>query len=57
MIREMPPGRIVTLGISRDGQPMTIKVQLADRKKDAWWPSRFKFAMPTMPVMPPIHHS
>src|SRR6266849_10191223 len=33
MIHEMPPGRVVTLGISRDGQPMTIKVQLADRKK------------------------
>src|SRR5713226_3852339 len=33
MIHEIPPGRAVTLGISRDGQPMTIKVQLADRKK------------------------
>jgi membrane-associated protease RseP (regulator of RpoE activity) len=32
MIREIPPGRTVTLGISRDGQPMTIKVTLADRK-------------------------
>src|SRR3989442_1148925 len=33
MIREIPPGRLVTLGISRDGQPMTLKAQLADRKK------------------------
>ena len=33
MIREIPPGRIVNLGISRDGQPMTLKAQLADRKK------------------------
>jgi membrane-associated protease RseP (regulator of RpoE activity) len=32
MIRETPPGRVVTLGISRAGQPMTFKVQLADRK-------------------------
>jgi len=32
MIREIPPGRVVTLGISRNGQPMTIKVQLGDRK-------------------------
>jgi membrane-associated protease RseP (regulator of RpoE activity) len=32
MIREIPPGRVVTLGISRDGQPMTVKVALADRK-------------------------
>lgn len=32
MIREIPPGRVVTLGVSRDGQPMTVKVQLSDRK-------------------------
>ena len=36
MIRETPPGRIVTLGLSRDGQPMTIKVQLADRKTNSY---------------------
>ena len=34
MIRETPPGRIVTLGLSRDGQPVTVKVQLADREKE-----------------------
>jgi serine protease Do len=34
MIREIPPGRVITVGISREGQPMTIKVQLADRKTD-----------------------
>src|ERR1700731_3494899 len=33
MIHEMPAGRMVIFGISRDGHPMTIKVQLADRKK------------------------
>src|SRR6476661_534528 len=33
MIHETPPGRVVTLGISRDGQSMTLKAQLADRKK------------------------
>src|SRR5437016_13868371 len=32
MIREIPPGRVVTLGISRDGQPMRIKGQLHDRR-------------------------
>jgi len=55
MIKEMPPGRIVTLGISRDGQPMTIKVQLADRHKSmAWEPKNYeyKFDMPKMPPMP-----
>ncbi len=34
MIHEMPPGRVVTFGLSRDGQPMTVKVQLADKKKE-----------------------
>src|ERR1700730_2300786 len=52
MIREIPPGRMVTLGISRDGQPLTLRAQLADRKKT------FAFACPgkaftmTMPAMP-----
>lgn len=30
MIREVPPGRTVTLGISRDGVPMKVNAQLAD---------------------------
>jgi predicted metalloprotease with PDZ domain len=34
MIHETPPGRVVTLGLSRDGQPITIKVQLADRRNE-----------------------
>jgi membrane-associated protease RseP (regulator of RpoE activity) len=57
MIRETPPGRVVTLGVSRNGQAMTIKVELADRKKNSahnFGPDakQFKFNMPTMPVMP-----
>ena len=32
MIREIPSGRMVTLGLIRDGQPLTVKAQLADRK-------------------------
>jgi len=57
MIRETPPGRMVTLGVSRDGQPMTVKVQLADRQKDfayAFGPGHkdFKFTMPAMPALP-----
>jgi serine protease Do len=35
MLRETPAGRTVALGISRDGNPMTINVQLADRGKIA----------------------
>jgi serine protease Do len=34
MIHETPPGRVVTLGLSRDGQAMTLKVQLADRRNE-----------------------
>src|SRR5579859_5681154 len=34
MIHETPPGRVVTLGLSRDGQPMTVKVQLGDKHKE-----------------------
>jgi serine protease Do len=57
MIRETPPGRVVTLGISRSGQPMTIKVELADRKKNYSYNfghngKEFKFNMPTLPAMP-----
>jgi hypothetical protein len=54
MIRETPPGRTVTFGVSRNGQPVTIKVQLADRHKTvAWGPKSkdFKFEMPDMPNM------
>ncbi|HUO14193.1 MAG TPA: PDZ domain-containing protein [Verrucomicrobiae bacterium] len=36
MIRETPAGRVVSFGISRDGQPMNIKLQLAER--DKWSP-------------------
>ena len=54
MIKETPPGRIVTLGISRDGQPLSIKVQLADRRKSmAWEPKNLELPkvkdMPSMP--------
>src|ERR1700687_1757911 len=57
MIRETPPGRAVTLGVSRNGHPMTVKVELAERKKSYGRNfgsdgKEFKFTMPTMPVMP-----
>ena len=58
MIRETPPGRVVTLGISRNGQPVSIKVQLADRKKAFGYAfpnsEDFKFTMPAMPAMPAL---
>jgi serine protease Do len=57
MIRETPPGRVVTLGISRNGQAMTIKVELGDRKKNYSYNygsdgKEYKFNMPVMPTMP-----
>lgn len=56
MIRETPASRIVTLGISRNGQPMTIKVQLGERKNGYSYgytvgshPNDFHFEMPAVP--------
>ena len=57
VIRETPPGRVVTLNISRDGQPISLKVPLADRKKTMSWGPKakeYKFTMPTMPALPDI---
>ncbi|HSZ61273.1 MAG TPA: PDZ domain-containing protein [Terriglobales bacterium] len=51
IIKETPPGRVIALGISRDGQPMTIKVQLADRRKSMAWEPKMP-DMPKPPVMP-----
>ena len=53
MIREIPPGRVVTLGISRDGQPMTSRRNSRTARRRLCVPAKaFKFAMPAMPVMP-----
>jgi C-terminal processing protease CtpA/Prc len=56
IIREIPPGRIVNLGISRDGQSLTLRAQLADRKRAfaIAGGKGFSFAMPAMPAMPAI---
>ena len=52
MIRETPPGRVVSLGISRDGQPLTIKVQLADRHKSMTWEPNVKVDIPKIEIPP-----
>jgi serine protease Do len=59
MIRETPPDRVVTIGISRNGQPMTFKVPLADRKNNSAYSygpkaKDFHFEMPVMPQMPTL---
>jgi serine protease Do len=59
MIRETPPGRTITLGISRNGQPMSYRVELADRN-NSWADSydenakHFHFTMPAMPAIPEV---
>ncbi len=50
MIKETPAGRVVNIGISRDGQPITIKLQLADRHKS--WDPNVHIEIPEMPKMP-----
>jgi len=56
MIHETPAGRLVSLGLSRDGQPLTIKVQLGDRRSEfphiAKGKGDYHFEMPPMPPMP-----
>jgi serine protease Do len=54
MIKETPPGRVVSLGISRDGQPLTIKVQLADRHKSMAWQPNIHVNIPPIPEIPPM---
>jgi serine protease Do len=57
MIHETPAGRVIALGLSRDGQALTIKVQLADRRSEFPHIAKnkendFHFEMPAMPEMP-----
>jgi serine protease Do len=57
MIHETPPGRVVTLGLSRDGQALTVKVQLADRSKEFAHMGKskdFHIEIPPIPNIPPI---
>ena len=60
MIHEVPPGRVVTLGLSRNGQPLNVKVQLADRKKSFSYSYSDHngysetYRIPPIPPIPPI---
>ena len=55
MLHETPSRRSVTLGISRDGQPMTIKVTLGDRGKEKWKVYAPGAHLAPMPPMPHVH--
>src|SRR5579872_532751 len=54
MIHETPAGRVVTLGLSRDGQPMSVKVQLGDKHKEFAFtgpnPGNFQVKIPEIHV-------
>lgn len=52
LIRETPPGRDVTLGISRNGASLNVPVQLADHNQ-MFGKNRI-IEIPEMPVMPEI---
>ncbi len=54
LIRETPPGRSVTLGISRDGNPLKVNVQLADRGKTVTESMPKVFPMPRVQEIPKI---
>ncbi|HZR66180.1 MAG TPA: PDZ domain-containing protein [Terriglobales bacterium] len=52
VIHEIPAGRTITIGISRDGQAMTLTARLAERSTDHNF--NFHFTTPTVNV-PAIH--
>lgn len=55
LIREIPVGRTIQIGISRDGQPMTLSAQLADRNKFAKMDEKdFNINVPAIHI-PPIN--
>ncbi len=54
MIREIPAGRVISIGLSRNGQALALKAQLANRKGFGPEAGEFKFTMPTIQAMPPI---
>ncbi len=54
IIHEIPPGRTVSMGISRNGQPLTLQAQLARRKDFAALAPEFKFVMPNLTSLPEL---
>lgn len=59
LIHEIPVGRTISIGISRDGQPMTLKAQLAERNKMGDMEHAFNFTVPAINIpainIPPIN--
>lgn len=53
MIHEIPPGRSVALGVSRNGQAMSLNAKLADRRELGSY-AGFNAPHVVIPPMPPI---
>jgi C-terminal processing protease CtpA/Prc len=56
IVREIPPGRQIAVGMLRAGQPLTVQVTLADRKvvMRSKVAMEHDMSMPPMPAMPPM---
>src|SRR6185437_13859057 len=55
LIHEIPSGRTVTIGLSRNGEPLTVKAQLTARAQSFGFSGKdFHFEMPPMPAIPAI---
>jgi membrane-associated protease RseP (regulator of RpoE activity) len=57
MIHEIPAGRTIEIGISRDGQLSSLKAQLAERNKTFGSEREFNWSVPpiNIPAMPAIN--
>jgi serine protease Do len=57
VIHEIPAGRAIEIGISRDGQLSTLKAQLAERNKTFGSEREFNWSVPpiNIPAMPAIN--
>jgi serine protease Do len=54
MIHEIPPGRVISINVSRNGQALALRAQLASRQNSfpsSLEPKDFHFEMPAMPNM------
>ena len=58
MLRESPPGRTIVLVISRNGQPLTVTVQMANREEveRKAWEQHITVPEPQDPPMPAADH-
>lgn len=55
LVHEIPSGRTVTIGLSRNGEPLTVKAQLTARTQSFGFSGKdFHFEMPPMPAVPAI---